>query len=72
MLIIRLYIAALTILFLALVIANRGVGILEAIVVTSAVVYLIIDSRIDLQALKGDLRRWQELEERVTNILRYR
>lgn len=71
MLIIRLYISALTVLFLGLVIATRGLGILEAIVVTCAVVYLIIDSRIDLQALKGELRRWQELEERVTTLLRY-
>lgn len=70
MLAIKLYISTLTILFLSLVIASRGLGILEAVVVTCSIVYLIIDSRIDLQALKGDLRRWEDLEERVLTLLR--
>lgn len=70
MLAIRIYISALTVLFLSLVIASRGLGILEAVVATSAILFLIIDSRIDLQALKGELRLWQELEERVSGILR--
>ena len=41
MLAIRLYISALTILFLSVVIANRSLGILEAVVITCAIVYLI-------------------------------
>jgi hypothetical protein len=65
-LIIRLYICALTLLFLFLVIANRGLGILEAIVITCAIVYLILDARADLQVLKAELRLLQELEKRVS------
>jgi hypothetical protein len=70
MLIIRLYICALTFLFLLLVITNRGLGILEAIVITCAVVYLILDARSDLHALKSELRLWEELEEQVAALLR--
>lgn len=70
MLIIRLYICALTSLFLFLVIANRGLGILEAIVITCAVVYLILDVRIDLHALKTELRLLKELEKQVSLLLR--
>ena len=33
-------------------IANRGLGILEAVVITCALLYLILDVRTDLQALK--------------------
>jgi hypothetical protein len=70
MLVIKLYISALTILFLALALASRGLGILEATVITCAILFLIIDTRIDLQALRGELRLWQELEERVLALLR--
>lgn len=70
MLAIKLYISALAILFLALVIVSRGLGILEATIITCAILFLIIDSRTDLQTLKGELRLWQELEERVAALLR--
>ena len=70
MFVIRLYISALTIIFMALVIANRGLGMLEAIVITCAIVYLIIDSRLDLKALKNELLLLQELEERISVLLR--
>jgi hypothetical protein len=70
MLIIRLYICALTFLFLLLVITNRGLGILEAIVITCALVYLILDTRSDLHTLKSELRLWEELEEQVAALLR--
>ena len=70
MLAIRLYIAALTLVFLFLVIANRGLGILEAIVITSAVVYLILDVRTDLQMLKAEFGLLQELEQRISELLR--
>jgi|GEM_PF-1542236 hypothetical protein len=70
MLIIRLYICALTFLFLLLVITNRGLGILEAIVITCAIVYLILDVRSDLHALKSELQLLETLEERVAAILR--
>ena len=70
MLIIRLYLSALTFVFLLLVIANRSVGILEATVITCAIVYLILDVRSDLQTLKSELRLLKELEEQVSALLR--
>ena len=69
MLIIRLYICALTFLFLFLVIANRTLGFLEATVITCAIVYLILDVRTDLQTLKSELRLLKELEKRVELLL---
>ncbi len=69
MLSIRLYISALTLCFLILVIANRGLGILEAIVVTCAIVYLILDVRSDLQELKAELNMLQDLEQQVSKLL---
>lgn len=70
MLIIRLYISALTFLFLFLVLANRGLGILEGIVITCAIVYLILDVRTDLQSSKTELRWLRELEKQVSLLLR--
>lgn len=69
MLAIRLYIAALTLAFLVLVIACRGLGILEAIVIASAVIYLILDARTDLQMLKAEFKALQELEQRIAELL---
>jgi len=70
MLIIRLYICALTFLFLLLlVITNRGLGILEAIFITCAIVYLILDAKSDLLALKSELRLLEELEEQVAVLI---
>jgi len=68
MLVTRLYISALTLCFLFLVIANRGLGILEAIVVTCAIVYLILDVRSDLQELKSELRMLKDLEQHVSKL----
>ena len=70
MLAIRLYIAALTLGFLVLVIAHRGIGILEAIVITSAIIYLILDVRTDLQMVQAEFRALQELEQRISELLR--
>lgn len=70
MLAIRLYISTLTILFMSLVIASRGLGILEAIVITCAIVYLIIDIKIELNTLKGELHLLEQLEERISVYLR--
>lgn len=69
MLAIRLYISALTLVFLFLVIANRGLGILEAVVITCALVYLILDVRNDLQLTKGEFRLLQELEQRISELI---
>lgn len=68
MLAIRLYISTLTLCFLILVIANRGLGILEAIVVTCALVYLILDVRTDLQERKSELSLLKDLEQLVSKL----
>jgi hypothetical protein len=70
MLLIRLYLSALTLLFLFGVIAVRGLGILEAVVITCAVLYLILDVRTDLQASKNELRLLKELEQHLSPFLR--
>ena len=70
MLAIRLYISALTIVFLVLVIANRGLGILEGVVITCALIYLILDVRTDLQLSKGEFRLLQELEQHIAELRR--
>jgi hypothetical membrane protein len=69
MLAIRLYVCALTSLFLILVIANRGLGLLEAIVIPCAIVYLILDVRTELQTAKAELQLLQELEQRISLLL---
>ena len=70
MLAIRLYISALTLLFMLLTTALRGLGILEAVVITCAVVFLIIDVRMDLQALKLEFRLLQDLEQKLSELMR--
>ena len=70
MLAIRLYISALTLVFLVLVITHRGLGILEAVVITCAIIYLILDVRTDLQMLKAEFRLLQTLEQRISELLR--
>lgn len=70
MLTIRLYISALTLLFLLLVITNRGLGMLEAIVITCAVIYLILDTRNELQTQKLRLQCLQDLEQHISALLR--
>jgi hypothetical protein len=70
MLAIRLYISALTLVFLFLVIANRGLGVLEAVVITCAILYLILDLRTDLQTVRVEFRLLQELEQRISELRR--
>ena len=70
MLAIRIYISALTLVFLVLVIASRGVGLLEGVVITCALVYLIIDVRTDLQSRKLEFRLLQELEQHISKLRR--
>ena len=70
MLAIRLYISALTLVFLFLSIAIRGLGFLQAVVITCAILYLILDVRTDLQALKLEFRLLQELEQRLSELMR--
>ncbi len=70
MLAIRLYIAGLTLLFLALVVTNRGIGLLEAIVITCALVCLILDTRDELQLLKLEVESLQDFEQQISALLR--
>ncbi|HXS01647.1 MAG TPA: hypothetical protein VN724_13810 [Pyrinomonadaceae bacterium] len=69
MLAIRIYISALTLFFLIVVTVNRGLGLLEAIVVTCAIVYLILDVRTELQELKSELSVLRELEQHLSKLL---
>ena len=65
---IRLYLSALTLVFLLLAWFDRGVGVLEAIVVVCALVYLILDAREHLQLVKADLELMQQLEKKVSDL----
>jgi hypothetical protein len=67
---IRLYLSALTFVFLLLAWFDRGVGVLEAIVVTSALVYLILDAREHLQFVKTDVELLEQLETKVSVLMR--
>ena len=70
MLAIRVYISALTLLFLILVITNRGLVVLEAIIITCALIYLILDARDELQRTKLELHSLQDLEQQISALLR--
>lgn len=70
---IRLYLSALTLVFFILVWMARGVGgiaPLEAIVVLCALVYLILDTREYLQVVKAELDILQQLEAKLSTLLR--
>ena len=67
---IRVYISALTLIFLLLVITTRSIGMLEGIVVTCALIYLILDTRDELRARKLELHYLQDLEQRISGLLR--
>ena len=69
MLAIRLYVCVLTIAFLVLVTLDRGIGLLEGVVATCAVVYLILDVREELKILKADLNQLEQLEKHLAVLL---
>ena len=62
MLAIRLYVTALILLFLLVVLATRGIGPLEAIVVVCPLLYLIVDLREELVELR-------QLEAKVSQLV---
>ena len=70
MLAIRIYISALTLIFLILVIANHGLGFLQGVVITCALLFLILDVRTDLQSRKIEFRLLQEVEQRISELRR--
>ena len=67
---IRLYLSALTLVFLVLTGFDRGVGVLEAMIVTCALVYLILDAREHLQLVKTDVELLQQLETKLSVLMR--
>ena len=69
MIAIRLYISALTLIFLVVVIGYRGLGVLEAIVITCAILYLILDVRTELKELKAELNMLQDLEQHLSKLV---
>ena len=66
---IRLYLSALTLVFLIATWINGGVNRLTAIVVVCALVYLILDAREHLQLVKGDFETLQQLEKKLSAFL---
>ena len=57
----RLYISALTLVFLLLVLVTRDIGVLDAIVVICPPLYLILDMKEELKSLRS-------LEARVSSL----
>lgn len=68
---IRLYLSALTLVFLLAASLSRGVNVLEGTVVTCALVYLILDVREHLQLVKLKLANLQQLEDRLSELLHH-
>ena len=66
---IRLYLSALTLVFLFSTWLSRGLGPLDAIVVTCALVYLILDTRERLRLVKHDLALLRQLEKKLAALL---
>jgi len=51
---------------LFLVIANHSLGVLEGIVITCALIYLILDARDELQTMQLKFQSLQDLEQRIS------
>lgn len=62
MLVIRLYITALTVVYL-IAVMMKGIGLLEGIVIVCPLIYLILDMRDELRDLKS-------LEAQISSLLR--
>lgn len=60
---IRIYLAGLTLTFLVVAVMTRGIGVLEATVVVCPLLYMILEIREELQALRS-------LEARVLTLSR--
>ena len=66
---IRLYLSALTLVFLFSTWLSRGLGPLDAIVVTCALVYLILDTRERLRLVKQDVELLRQIEKKLAALL---
>jgi len=69
MLLTRLYVCTLTLTFLVLVMMDRGIGLLEGVVIACALVYLILDVRAELKDLQADVRQLEGLEKHLAVLL---
>jgi len=67
---IRIYLSALTLVFLSLAWFDHGLSLLEGTVVTCALIYLILDTREYLQLAKAESEKLQQLEEKLSLLLR--
>ena len=61
----RVYIALLALVFLLLALFQRGLGILEGSVVTLALLFLILDTRMELQNRNRILRQISSLLDSI-------
>ena len=66
---IRLYLSALTLVFLILAWMIEGVSVLEAIVIVCSLTYLILDTRESLLHVKEDLKTLEQLEKKLSVLL---
>ena len=66
---IRIYLSALTLVFLLLAWMNEGVSVLQAIVVVCSLTYLILDSRESFLLVKEDLKTLEQLEKKLSVFL---
>ncbi|HSK62951.1 MAG TPA: hypothetical protein VK893_03895 [Pyrinomonadaceae bacterium] len=66
---IRLYLSALTLVFLFLAWTTEGVSLLEAIVVVCSLTYLILDTREQFHLLRDDLKMLRQLEKKLSVLL---
>ena len=66
---IRLYLSALTLVFLFSTWLSRGLGPFDAIVVTCALVYLILDTRERLRVVKQDVELLRQIETKLAALL---
>lgn len=66
---VRLYVCLLAIVFLVLATMDGKFGILEGVVVTSVLVYAILDAREEWKLRKADLRQLESLEKQLSVLL---
>ena len=66
---IRIYLSALTLVFLIVAWMSDGVSVLEAIVVVCSLTYLILDTRENLLLVKEDLKTLEQLEKKLSVLL---
>lgn len=66
---IRIYLSALTLVFLIVAWMSDGVSVLEAIVVVCSLTYLILDTRENLLLVKDDLKTLEQFEKKLSVLL---